>query len=125
MAPTKNQIAATMTRAEAAKAGVLTFDNKDEVAMVISSNSRKLFGFTRKLLPTGLPTEPKQYIFSLSEYDAVGPGAVNLGPGFPLFEIHACPENEPYGPACVIEPMYFMEEAKVDVTEHTFHSGPQ
>jgi len=125
MAPTKNQIAATMTRAEAAKAGVLTFDSPSEVASVISSNSRKLFGFTRKMLPHDLPSDPKMYIFSVSEYGAMGPDAVNLGPGFPLFEIPPCPDGKDHGDACVVLPLYFMEEAKVDVTEHTFHSGAQ
>jgi len=118
MPASKNQIAATVSREEAAKVGVIDAGRATEV---ITSNSRKQYGFTRKMLPTGLPTEPKLYIYSVSEYGEI----VNLGPGFPLFEVKPCPEDETYGPPLAINPVYFFEEAKVDVTEHTFHSGQQ
>lgn len=116
--PTKNEIAATMTRGQAQSQGVLS---APEAREVITSNSRKMFGFTRKILPPGLPTEPKLYIYSVTEYGEI----VNLGPGFPLFTVEPCPEGEDFGNPCVILPLYFMEEAKVDVTEHTPHTGQQ
>lgn len=116
--PSKNVLAASMTESEARAAGLLS---AAAATQVISSSSRKLLGFSRKTLPEGLPAEPKQYIFSVSEYGEM----VDLGPGLPKFEIHACPEGKAYGEPCVIGPMYFFEEVKVDVTEHTFHSGQQ
>jgi hypothetical protein len=118
--PSKNEIAATMTRGQAAREGVISAPEAQEK---ITANSKRLFGFTRKMLPPAgsMPTEPKQYLYSVSEYG----DTVNLGPGFPLYEIKACPDGEEYGEACVIPPIIFFEEAKVDVTEHTFHSGPQ
>ena len=118
MPPTKNQLAATLTKSEAVREGVL-----DAPAAVehITANSKKMYGFTRKMLPQGLPTEPKLYIFSISEYG----DDVNLGPGFPIFRVPACPKGQLFGEPCVIEPIHFFEEAKVDVTEHTFHSGEQ
>jgi len=126
----KDQIAATLSRGEAARAGVLTADQAQEV---ITTNSRKQYGFTRKQVPQGLPTEPKLYIFSVSEYGSTvdeegmsdGAGIVSLGPGFRQFEVFRCPDGDDYGDACVIDPIHFFEEAKVDVTEHTFHSGQQ
>lgn len=116
--PSKNEIAATLSRGQARGQGVL---DATEAREVITSNSRKQFGFTRKMLPPGLPTEPKLYIYSVSDYGEI----VNLGPGFPLFTVLPCPESEDYGDPCVINPLYFMEEAKVDVTEHTPHTGQQ
>jgi hypothetical protein len=118
MPPSKNEIAATMTRAEAARAGVL-----DAPAVVehITTNSKRMYGFTRKMVPEGLPTEPKLYIFSISGYG----DDVNLGPGFKQYRVHACPKGEQHGEATVIDPINFFEEAKVDVTEHTFTSGKQ
>jgi hypothetical protein len=132
----KDQIAATLTKAQASRAGVL---DANQAAEVITSNSRKQYGFTRKMLPTGLPTEPKMYIFSVTEYGSKivgeseetgesitdGAGIVNLGPGFKRYEVYACPQGEYYGEPCVIDPINFFEEAKVDVTEHTFQSGQQ
>ena len=52
-------------------------------------------------------------------------GIVNLGPGFKQFEVFACPDGDDYGEPCIIDPIHFFEEAKVDVTEHTFQSGQQ
>lgn len=126
----KDQIAATLTKGEAARAGVLDANQAQEV---ITTNSRKQYGFTRKMVPQGLPTEPKLYIFSVSPYGSVldengesdGGGIVSLGPGFRQFEVFACPDGEDYGEPCTVDPIHFFEEAKVDVTEHTFHSGQQ
>lgn len=126
----KDQIAATLSRGEAARAGVI---DANQAAEVITSNSRKQYGFTRKMLPVGLPTEPKLYIFSVSEYGSKiledgstdGSGIINLGPGFKHFEVFACPAGDDYGDPCIIDPINFFEEAKVDVTEHTFQSGQQ
>lgn len=118
MPPSKNQMAASLSASQAAQAGILT---APQAAEVVTSNSRKQYGFTRKQIPQGLPTEPKVYIFSISDYGEI----VNLGPGFKLYEVHACPENRPHGLPCPIDPINFFEEAKVDVTEHTFTSGQQ
>jgi hypothetical protein len=125
----KDKIAATLTKGEAIRAGVL---DANQAAEVITSNSRKQYGFTRKMVPTGLPTEPKLYIYSVSEYGSKivddksdGNGIVNLGPGFKQFEVFCCPEGDDYGDPCIIDPIHFFEEAKVDVTEHTFQSGQQ
>ena len=126
----KDHIAATLTKAEASRAGVL---DANAAAEVFTSNSRKQYGFTRKMVPQGLPTEPKLYIYSVSTYGSArkedgttdNAGIINLGPGFRLFEVFACPEGEDYGEPCVIDPIHFFEEAKVDVTEHTFQSGQQ
>lgn len=126
----KDKIAATLTRGEAARAGVL---DANQAMEVITSNSRKQYGFTRKMIPTGLPTEPKLYIYSVSMYGSArdvegtsdGTGIINLGPGFKLFEVFACPEGDDYGEPCIVDPINFFEEAKVDVTEHTFQSGQQ
>lgn len=117
----KDLAAETLTRQEAMRRGVMTFDTPDAVHEVVKVNSRKMYGFTRKLVPQDLPTEPKLYIFSVHE---VGE-QVNLGPGFPSFEVKACPPGLDYGEPCVILPVNFFEEAKVDVTEHTFTSGKQ
>lgn len=118
MPPTKNQIAATLSRDEAVRAGVL---DAPRAAEYITSNSRKNYGFTRKQAPQNMPTEPRLYVFSLSEYGEI----VDLGPGFPKYTVHACPEGEEFGDPCVVPPITFFEEAKVDVTEHTFVSGPE
>ncbi len=118
MAPSKNQIAATLSQSEASRAGVLSAAQATEV---ITTNSKRMYGFTRKMIPSDFPTEPKLYIFSVSEYGE----DVNLGPGFQVFKVHACPEGEKYGEPCVVMPFNFFEEAKVDVTEHTFTSGKQ
>jgi hypothetical protein len=126
----KDRIAATLTKGEAIRAGVL---DANQAAEVITSNSRKQYGFTRKMVPVGLPTEPKLYIYSVTEYgshivdgQSDGAGIVNLGPGFPMFEVFACPDGDDYSEQpCVIDPIHFFEEAKVDVTEHTFQSGQQ
>jgi hypothetical protein len=116
--PSKNEIAATMTRGEAARSGVIDAGQAGEA---FTTNSRRMYGFTRKMVPSDFPVDPKIYIFSISEYGE----KVNLGPGFPGFEVFACPEGSAYGPPCVISPFNFFEEAKVDVTEHTFTSGKQ
>lgn len=113
MPPTKNQMAETMTQPEAARHGVLTFNDSREVGAVLKANSRKLFGFSIKELPPGFPTEPKTYIFSISEYGE----KVDLGRPFPIFEIHPCPEDGEYGEPTVIDPVYMPLEAKVDTTE--------
>jgi hypothetical protein len=118
----KDLVAETLTRQEAIRRGVMTFDSVGEaLEKVAPVNSRKMYGFTRKLVPQDLPTEPKVYIYSIHE---VGE-QVNLGPGFPAFEVKACPPGLDYGEPCIILPVNFFEEAKVDVTEHTFTSGKQ
>ena len=120
----KNTEAATLPASAAAKAGILGFRSREDADAAILGgmvNSRKLFGFTRKQLPSGLPTEPKLYIYSVSDYGE----DVYLGPGFPVFTIHPAKEGKARGKACVIDPIYFMEEAKVDVTEHTPFTGQQ
>ena len=116
--PSKNEIAATMTRSEAARAGII---DANQAVEKITTNSKRMYGFTRKMIPTDFPTEPKLYIYSISQYGEL----VNLGPGFQLYEVFACPEDKQYGPPCVVLPFNFFEEAKVDVTEHTFQSGEQ
>jgi len=116
--PSKNEIAATMSRSEAARAGII---DANQAVEKITTNSKRMYGFTRKMIPTDFPTEPKLYIYSISQYGEL----VNLGPGFQLYEVFACPEDRQYGPPCVVLPFNFFEEAKVDVTEHTFTSGKQ
>jgi hypothetical protein len=116
--PSKNEIAATMSRREAARAGII---DANQAVEKITTNSKRMYGFTRKMIPTDFPTEPKLYIYSISEYGE----QVNLGPGFQVYEVFACPEGEQYGQPCVVLPFNFFEEAKVDVTEHTFTSGKQ
>ena len=118
MPPSKNEIAATMSRGEAARSGVI---DANQAVEKITTNSRRMYGFTRKMIPSDFPTEPKLYIYSISEYGE----QVNLGPGFSAYEVQACPEGKAYGEPCVILPFNFFEEAKVDVTEHTFTSGKQ
>src|ERR1700730_821263 len=115
MPPTKNQLAATLSKSQAASVGIL---DANQAVENITANSKKMYGFTRKQVPEGLPTEPKLYIFSISEYGE----DVNLGPGFKIYTVQACPEDEDYGEPCIIDPLNFFEEAKVDVTEHTFTS---
>jgi hypothetical protein len=117
----KDLAAETLSRQDAMRRGVMTFDDKEQVHEVMRVNSRKMYGFTRKLVPTDVPTEPKKYIYSISEVGET----VNLGPGFPTYEVKACPEGESYGEPCIVLPVNFLEEAKVDVTEHTFTSGKQ
>jgi hypothetical protein len=121
MPPSKNILAATLTKGAAANQGVIVSDSPEQVAQLVTANSKRLYGFNRKMVPSGLPDEPKLYIFSVSEYGE----QVNLGPGFPVYDVCACPEGEEYGEPCVIPPMVFFEEAKVDQTEHTFTSGQQ
>lgn len=117
MPPSKNLLAAELTPEAAQAMGILSAAQvKDQFDRV---NSRKLFGFTRKLVPQGLPTEPKTYIFSIHEYGEDS----NLGPGFKIYTVPACPPDREYGDPCVIDPLNFFEEAKVDQTEHTFTSG--
>jgi len=116
--PSKNEIAATMSRSEAARAGII---DANQAVEKITTNSKRMYGFTRKMIPSDFPTEPKLYIYSISEYGE----QVNLGPGFQVYEVPACPEDKQYGAPCVILPFNFFEEAKVDVTEHTFTSGKQ
>ena len=110
--PSKNLLAATLPRSAAAESGILT---ADDAVRVVSANSKKLFGFTRKILPKGIPSEPKRFIFSVSDYGEL----VDLGPGLPKFEVKPCEEGEEHGPVCAIPPIVFFEEAKVDVTEMT------
>lgn len=119
--PTKNEMAATMSRTEAIRAGVAVFDNPNDVGQVIAVNNKKLYGFRRKMLPSGLPTEPRLYIYSVSMYGEL----VSLGPGFRPFEVKPCPEGEEVGPPCVIDALYFQEEAKIDETEHNPYTGQQ
>src|ERR1700674_3199662 len=121
MPPSKNVIAATMSRSAAAQAGVLTFNSVDEAHQMATSNARKLYGFSIKQVPPGFPTEPKMYIYSIADYGE----QVNVGPGFPIFEVKACPEGEDYGEACVIDPLYMALEAKVDTTEFMPTTGQQ
>jgi hypothetical protein len=115
MPPTKNQMAEVLTASAAAQAGILSAPQAVEV---LTTNARKMYGFTRKLKPTGLPTDPKTYIYSVTEYGE----AVNLGPGFPKYNVPPCEEGEEVGEPLVLDPIHFFEEAKVDVTEHTFVS---
>lgn len=122
MAVQKDLAAETLTRQDAIRRGVMTFDSMEEAHKKVAPvNSRNMYGFTRKLVPDDLPTEPKLYIFSIHEVGEL----VNLGPGFPVFEVKACDPGKEYGEPCVILPVNFFEEAKVDVTEHTFTSGKQ
>jgi len=121
MAVTKNQIAATLSRAEAAQAGVLGFSSLSEAQTVINANARKLFGFTIKSLPPGFPTEPKIYIYNISEQGE----EVNIGAGFPTFKVEACPEGEAYSDPCTVDPVYMPLEAKVDTTEFMPTTGQQ
>lgn len=116
--PSKNEMAAVVSRDQAARNGVL---DATAAGTVVGQNFKKLHGFQRKVKPEGFPTEPKTYIFSVSEMGE----KVNIGAGFPVFEVFACPEGEDYGPACIINPGYFFEELKVDQTEHSFHSAMQ
>lgn len=116
--PSKNEIAATMSRSEAARAGVI---DHNQAVEKVTTNTKRMYGFTRKMVPSDFPTEPKLYIYSVSEYGEL----VNLGPGFQQYEVKACPDGQAYGEPCVILPFNFFEEAKVDVTEHTFTSGKQ
>jgi hypothetical protein len=116
--PSKNEIAATMTRSEAARAGIIDANTAVEK---ITTNSKKMYWFTRKMVPSDFPTEPKLYIYSISEYGE----QVNLGPGFSGYEVKPCPAGKPHGEPCIVLPFNFFEEAKVDVTEHTFTSGKQ
>lgn len=120
--PSKNEMAASLSRSEAVKQGVQVFDGSAPSSMLgTASNARKLFGFTRKQLPPNLPTEPYTYIYSVSEYGDLAP----IGPGFPTFEVKACPPNEDYGPPCVVKALYFQEEAQVDKTEFNPHTSQQ
>lgn len=114
--PTKNEMAATLSRAEAISQGIL---DSNAVQASMRSRSRKLFGFSRKAEPEDIPETPYVYIYSISEFG----GQVRLGVGFPMFEVEACPEGQSHGPACVVKAAYFYEEAKIDQTEHTFISG--
>src|ERR1700690_3693657 len=96
MPPSKNQLAATLSKSQASSVGVIDAPTAVEH---ITTNSRKQYGFTRKQIPTGLPTEPKLYIYSISEYGEI----VNLGPGFSLYTVPACPEGDDYGEPCIID----------------------
>lgn len=131
--PSKNEIAASLTRAEAIRAGVV---DAGAAQTAVSNMSRKNSGFTRKLLPPNLPVEPRKYVYSLSVYGETR----DLGPGFPKFRIHAidckcetCEEvslveermERGYGEPCLVDLMYFYEEVKVDVTEHTPFTSQQ
>ena len=118
MPPSKNQIAATLTRDEAVRAGVVDVHGVQEH---ITGSFKRLFGFRDKILPKDLPKEPKLYIYSISEYGDI----VNLGPGFQNFLVEPCPDGAAYGPPCIIEPLYFFKEAKVDEIEHTYTSGKE
>lgn len=118
MPPSKNVIAATLTKGQAAQAGVV---DANQAVEAITTNSKRMYGFTRKQTPKGMPTEPKTYVYSISEYGEI----VNLGPGMRLYEVLPCMEGEDYGEPCVIDPVNFFEEAKVDVTEHTFQSAEE
>jgi hypothetical protein len=107
-----------LSRGEAARSGVI---DANQAVERITTNSKRMYGFTRKMVPNDFPTEPKLYIYSISEYGE----QVNLGPGFQVYEVKPCPEGAAYGEPCIVLPFNFFEEAKVDVTEHTFTSGKQ
>ena len=117
---TRNEMAATLTRADAIRNGVETFTDRGQVDMRITGSVRKLYGFTRKTLPAGMPREPYTYVYSIALGDVV-----DLGPGFPKFVVFGCPEGEEYGEPCVVEALYFQEEAQVDKTEFNPHTGIQ
>lgn len=117
--PSKNELAASLTIDQAKQAGILGYKEGEAPISLMHTNAKRLFGFTRKRSPQGMPTEPKTYIYSVTAYGA----ACNLGAGFPTYIIHPCPPNQDHGEACVIDPVNFLEEAKVDQTEHTFLSG--
>lgn len=120
--PSKNEMAAVLTRSEAMRAGVATFDDPSQVGKMVAGNSRKLYGFTRKQLPPGLPVTPYKYIYSVSGYGEL----VNLGVGFPKFLVVGVEdENEQHGPPCQIQALYFIEEAVVDKTEFGPHTSAQ
>lgn len=118
--PSKNEMAATMTRADAMRSGVETFTDGREVSTKITGNMRKLYGFTRKQLPANMPRDPRTYVYSLAMGDIV-----NLGPGFPQFVVFGCPEGELHGEPTVLDALYFQEEAQVDKTEFNPHTGEQ
>lgn len=121
MPPSKNLMAETMTRSEAMKNGVEVFNSPQEVGQRVTVNNRKFFGFTRKQLPPNLPTEPRMFVFSVSEYADL----CYIGPGFPTFRVESCPEGQEHGPACIVNALYFQEEAQVDKTEFNPHTSQQ
>jgi len=115
-----NLRAATMPKSALRAAGLL--DSETATREISTRMSKKLYGFSRKQLPPDLPTEPRLWIFSVSEYGET----VSLGAGFgEAWKIEPCPEGAQHGPACAIKPIYFQEEVVVDKTEHTPYTDVQ
>lgn len=107
----KNTDVVNMTKAQAAKAGLLDSAGADAHRR---NTSKKLQGFTRQLLPPGIPDVPKFWIFSVSEYGE----KIHLGAGFSdSWEVKPCESGDAYGPACPIKPIYFCEELEIDKTK--------
>jgi hypothetical protein len=124
--PSKNEMAESLSRADAMRAGVQTFSSVDDATRMVTSNTRKLYGFTRKQLPPGLPITPFKYVYSVSRYGEL----VNLGVGFPKFVVMGLTEedevdNKQYGAPCTIHALYFVEEAQIDRTEFGPHTSQQ
>jgi hypothetical protein len=116
-------MAETLTRSDAVRLGIL---DAHEAQTSVIKNNRKLYGFTRKQLPPGLPIHPFKYIYSVSSYSEL----INLGVGFPKFVVAGLtPEEEQegkrYGAPTVIHALYFIEEAQVDRTEFGPHTSQQ
>ena len=109
-----NLKAATLPKSALRNAGLL--DSETAQKEISTRMSKKLYGFSRKQLPPGIPSEPRVWLFSVSEYGET----ISLGAGFgETWEIKPCPEGKDYGPACGVKPIYFQEEVVVDKTEHT------
>jgi hypothetical protein len=117
----KDTAAETLSRAAAAAAGVIVADSPADVQQVVTAHSKRLFGFTRKVLPPDIPSHATLFVYSVSEYG----DTVDLGPGFPKFVVPPCEAGDNHGKACPIPSLIFLEEAKVDVTEHTPFTASQ
>src|SRR6266700_3293798 len=116
----KNTAAETLSKAAAGAAGVIGFDEAAPASILsTTAHSRRLFGFTRKVLPPDLPSDPIYFVYSISSYGET----VDLGPGLPKFTVKACEPDEPHGEACAVPCQVFLEEAQVDKTEHTPFTG--
>jgi hypothetical protein len=112
--------AASMSKSQLRAAGLL--DRDTAVQEISTRMSKKLYGFSRKQLPPGIPDEPRVWLFSISEYGET----ISLGAGFgETWTIEPCPDGEQHGPACAVKPLYFQEEVVVDKTEHTPYTDVQ
>jgi hypothetical protein len=119
----KDSAAETLSRAQAAAQGIVGFGSRAEANTIEPSvqHSKRLFGFTRKILPPGLPNMAVLFVYSVSDYGET----VDVGSGLPKFTVEACPEGHTHGKACAIPCQVFLEEAKVDVTEFTPFTADQ